>query len=418
MRPSNGGGAGCRVRMRGQMIVEIKVPGVGESITEVEIGDWMKSVGDAVRVDEILVAVESEKAALEIPSPAGGALVEILMHRGETAKVGEVIGKIDTEQTGVVPSKKEPAAVPAPSTEPPKAAKEAAEPKVMPSARRVLAVEGVPAEDVTPTGPGDRILKEDAMRAAAEKAPPPPTAPSRPASPPGARLEERVRMSLLRRTIANRLLEAKQSTAMLTTFNEIDMSQVAAIRKNLGETFLKTHQIKLGFMSFFIKAVVAALKDFPGLNARLEGDELVYAKYYDIGVAVGGGKGLVVPVIRNAETLGFAGIERAIADLGRRAKENSLTVDELSGGTFSITNGGVYGSMMSTPILNPPQSGILGLHAIKDRPVAVNGEVVIRPIMYAALSYDHRVVDGREAVTFLVNIKERIENPTKLLLEI
>lgn len=401
------------------MIVDIVVPSLGESISEVEIGEWQKAVGDHVALDEIVVDIESEKAAVEIPSPAEGALVEILKTAGTPAKVGDVVGRIDTEKAGTVTESPVETESGAASLAP------VGDAKVMPAARRILAENALDSSDAVPSGPGGRILKEDALRAVGSKTAAPPASTSAPApaasksiDAPGARIEERVRMSLLRRTIANRLLEAKQSTAMLTTFNEIDMSGVMALRKELGESFLKTHQIKLGFMSFFIKAAVAALKDFPTLNARLEGEDLVFAKYYDIGVAVGGGKGLVVPVIRNAEGLSFAEIERTILDYGKRAKENSLTLDELTGGTFSISNGGVYGSLMSTPILNPPQSGILGLHAIKDRPVAINGEVVIRPMMYVALSYDHRVVDGREAVTFLLNVKQRIESPAKILLEI
>lgn len=396
------------------MIVDIVVPNLGESILEVEIGSWQKRVGESVAVDEPLVEIESEKAAVEVPSPAAGALVAILRNTGDPSRPGEAIGKIDTEQAGKA------AAPPDPLLEPAKPSEvQANRPRVMPAAARVLAEKGIDASAVAPTGPGGRVLKEDAQRAAPKAAPttaaPIPTA-LKPQG--GTREEVRERMSLLRRTIANRLLEAKQSTAMLTTFNEIDMSAVKAMRAELGAAFLETHGIKLGFMSIFIKASVAALRNFPNLNARIEGDEIVHALYYDIGVAIGGGRGLVVPVIRNAETLGFADIERFIADYGLRAKANTLTLEELTGGTFSISNGGVYGSLLSTPILNPPQSGILGLHAIKDRPVVVDKEIVIRPMMNVALSYDHRIVDGREAVTFLKSVKERVENPEKLLLEI
>lgn len=395
------------------MIVDIVVPSLGESIAEVEIGEWQKAVGDQVALDEIVVGIESEKAAMEIPSPAAGVLVEVLKTQGEPSKVGEVVGRIDTEKVGSTEKADAP---------PPEAislsASSAVEDRIMPSARRILTEKGLENTAAVPTGPGGRVLKEDALLAVVAQNPISVPPVPKPAAATGTRDEERVRMSLLRRTIANRLLAAKQSTAMLTTFNEIDMSNVMTLRKEQGESFVQTHQIKLGFMSFFIKAVVAALRDFPSLNARLEGDDLVFAKYYDIGVAVGGGKGLVVPVIRNADGLGFAEIERIISDYGKRAKENTLTLDELTGGTFSISNGGVFGSLMSTPILNPPQSGILGLHAIKERPIAVSGEVVIRPMMYIALSYDHRVVDGREAVTFLLNVKERIESPARILLEI
>ncbi len=400
------------------MIVDIVVPGLGESISEVEIGSWQKAVGEHIDVDEPLVEIESEKAAVEVPAPAAGALIEIIKHTGEPAKPGDAIGKIDTEQAGKAASPPEPASETAKQKE-----TTANAPKVMPAAARVLAEMGVEASAVAPSGPGGRVLKEDAMKAAAST-PKPAAAPAAPGPkavpkpPAGTREEVRERMSMLRRTIAARLLKAKQSTAMLTTFNEIDMSAVKTMRGELGPTFLETHGIKLGFMSVFIKASVAALREFPNLNARIEGDEVVHSLYYDIGVAIGGGKGLVVPVIRNAEALGFADLERVIADFGLRAKANSLTLEELTGGTFSISNGGVYGSLLSTPILNPPQSGILGLHAIKDRPVVVEGEIVIRPMMNVALSYDHRIVDGREAVTFLSRVKERVETPEKLLLEI
>ena len=289
----------------------------------------------------------------------------------------------------------------------------------MPAAKRLLAEREMASDAVTPTGPGGRVLKEDVQSAAdaGVKEMLPQTKAASPL-PTGARDEERVRMSPLRRTIAARLLEAKQSMAMLTTFNEIDMSRVIALRKALGPAFLEKHQIKLGFMSFFVQATVAALKEFGNLNAHIEDEEIVYSKFCDIGVAIGGGRGLVVPVLRNAETLSFAEIEHRIADLSARAQANTLSLEELTGGTFTISNGGVYGSMMSTPIINPPQSGILGLHAIKDRPVVIDGEVVIRPMMYVALSYDHRIVDGREAVTFLMRIKARIETPEKMMLEI
>jgi 2-oxoglutarate dehydrogenase E2 component (dihydrolipoamide succinyltransferase) len=398
------------------MIVDIVVPTIGESIVEVEVSNWQKSIGQGVRQDDAVVDIESEKAAVEVPAPASGVLVEILKQAGEAAEVGDVIGRIDTAKAhtvaeeGAGDAQKGKAA---PQETPGEGAA-----KVMPAARRALAESAMAPGDVSPTGPGGRLLKEDVLSAQepkADKAPRPAQAPPAPA---GAREEERVRMSPLRRTIAARLLEAKQSMAMLTTFNELDMSRVKALRKALGPAFLERHQIKLGFMSFFIRAAVDALKEFQNLNARIEEEEIVYNRFFDIGVAIGGGRGLVVPVIRNAETLGFAELERRIADLSARAKANALTPDELSGGTFTISNGGVYGSLMSTPIINPPQSGILGLHAIKDRPVVIDGELAVRPMMYAALSYDHRIVDGREAVTFLMRVKERIETPEKMMLEI
>jgi 2-oxoglutarate dehydrogenase E2 component (dihydrolipoamide succinyltransferase) len=410
------------------MIIEIKVPDLGESITAVEIGEWLVEVGDAIHRDDPLVAIESEKATVELPAEQGGVVVEIVKQRGEAAEIGDVIGRIDTEKAAVGKDDGKPSSQP--EEEPGDSGK-----KIMPSAARVLAQNQIPANQVSPTGPGKRILKEDAVRAAEKtagsrtgerKSKMPVEKPGNvsPAGPPPAMEGEEaggefhVPMSLLRRTLAARLLEAKQSMAMLTTFNEVDMSAVKLLRSELGGEFAEKYGIRLGFMSFFVKAAVAGLKDFPMVNARIDGDSIVYWKSCDIGVAIGGGKGLVVPVIRSAERLNFAQIERQIADFGQKAKENTLSLAELKGGTFTISNGGVYGSMLSTPIVNPPQSAILGLHAIKDRPVAVDGEVRIRPIMYLALSYDHRLIDGREAVSFLKSIKERIERPEKILLEI
>ncbi len=418
------------------MIIDITVPDLGESINEVEIGEWLVKIGDNVAMDEPLVAIESEKATVELPAPQSGVLVEIVKQQGEAVGIGELIGRIDAEQKG--PKKDDSFSQSSTNAEEKTVDSEE---KVMPSAARVMAQQQLSAKEVTPTGPGGRILKEDAMRAAAEK-----TADekakeakakeeelaektfslreeSRPQpvienSVEEADEERRVPMSLLRRTLAARLLEATQSMAMLTTFNEVDMSEVKKLRTTMGEEFADRHGIRLGFMSFFVKAAVAGLKAFPLVNARIDGKDVVYRSNYHVGVAIGGGKGLVVPVIRYAERLNFAEIEQLIADFSDRAKKNSLSLAELHGGTFTISNGGVYGSMLSTPIINPPQSAILGLHAIKDRPVVVNGEVVIRPVMYLALSYDHRIIDGREAVSFLKSIKERIEQPQKLLLEI
>lgn len=413
------------------MIIDITVPDLGESINEVEIGEWLVKIDDSVETDDPLVAIESEKASVEVPAPQGGVLVEIIKQQGEAAEIGELIGRIDTEQAD---SKKEDT-----SDQPSSKAEEKtgdSEEKVMPSAARVMAQKQISPEQVTPTGPGGRILKEDAMRAAAKETaresakkvePAEKTSTPReerrtqPMTANGAEESEeerRVPMSLLRRTLAARLLEATQSMAMLTTFNEVDMSKVKRLRTTLGSEFAEKHGIRLGFMSFFVKAAVAGLRDFPLVNARIDGEDVVYRSNCHIGVAIGGGKGLIVPVIRKAERLNFAEIEQQIADFGERAKKNSLSPAELHGGTFTISNGGVYGSMLSTPIVNPPQSAILGLHTIKDRPVAVDGEVVIRPVMYLALSYDHRIIDGREAVSFLKSIKERIEQPQKLLLEI
>lgn len=398
------------------MIIDITVPDLGESINEVEIGEWLAKIGETIHPDDPLVAIESEKATVEIPAPRGGVLVEIVKLQGEPAGIGEVIGRIDTAGTAG-PGDVEPAqadAKPEDKTDSHKA-------KVMPSAARVLAQHQIPPDQVVPTGPGERILKEDALLAAAQATssrtddrPAPPL----PVPPADSGEERRVPMTLLRRTIAARLLKAKESMAMLTTFNEVDMAEVKKLRTDLGPEFLEKYGVRLGFMSFFVKAVVAGLSDFPLVNARIDGDDIVYRQNCDIGVAIGGGKGLVVPVIRRAESLNFAQIEQQIAEFGGKAKNNTLTPAELKGGTFTISNGGVYGSMLSTPIVNPPQSAILGLHAIKDRPVAIDGEVRIRPVMYLALSYDHRIIDGREAVSFLKGIKERIEQPQKLLLEI
>lgn len=396
------------------MIVDIKVPDLGESINVVEIGEWLVTVGAAVTQDQPLVAIESEKATIELPAPGGGVLVEILKGQGQAAAIGEIIGRIDSAGQAV--------AAAAPPDEKVQGVPVVQAEKVMPSAARILAQNRIAAGTVTPTGPGGRILKEDALLAVAKgETAFPPAAAVRPK--PAVPADEgkggrRVAMSLLRRTIAERLIAATQSMAMLTTFNEADMTEVKTLRAVLGPAFVEKHGVRLGFMSFFVKAAVAALKDFPLVNARIDGDDIVYQDSCDIGMAVGGGKGLVVPVLRRAEDLGFAAIEQAIADFGLRAKNNTLSLEELRGGTFTITNGGVYGSMLSTPIVNPPQSAILGLHAIKDRPVAISGEVQVRPVMYLALTYDHRLIDGREAVGFLKSIKERIEQPCKLLLEI
>jgi 2-oxoglutarate dehydrogenase E2 component (dihydrolipoamide succinyltransferase) len=398
------------------MVIELKVPSVGESITEVEIGDWLKHEGDAIEKDENVVALESEKATVELPAPSAGVLTKITKQKGDKARIGETIAEID------------PAAKPQPATVAPAAtaapAMKAAEPKrrVMPAAQRVLAENKLEAESIEPSGPGGRILKEDVMRhiergrgerPAANLPPPITKAPLQ-----SGREEEVVRMTPLRRTVSRRLVEAQHSMAMLTTFNEIDMSHVMTLRKEHQETFTKKHGVKLGFMSFFVRATIESLKATPQLNASIRGDDIVYHNYFDIGIAIGSGKGLVVPVLRNAERLGFAQIEKHIADFAQRAQENKLKPDELQPGTFTITNGGIYGSLLSTPIVNPPQSGILGMHTIQERPIAVQGQVVIRPMMYVALSYDHRIVDGREAVTFLKRVKENIESPARILLEI
>lgn len=414
------------------MAVELRVPEVGESISEVQIGDWLKGEGERVSREEAIVMIDTDKVTVELPAPVSGVVTKVLVPKGGTAKVGEVIGYMEEAPASasvrpppMAPAVAAPAAVappPAPPAPPPAPAAAApAEERVMPAARRAMHDAGVSPAEVTASGPGGRLLKEDVERAAeAKKAAPPAPAPApvAHAAAPGDREEETVAMTPMRRRIAERLVEAQSNAALLTTFNECDMSAIMALRKEYQPAFQARYGIKLGFMSFFVKATIDALKLVPSVNAEVRGTSIVYKNYYDIGVAVGGGKGLVVPVIRNAERLGFAEVEQAIADFGERAKKNTIKLDELAGGTFSISNGGIYGSMMSTPIVNPPQSGILGLHAIQDRPVARDGQVVIRPMMYLALTYDHRVVDGREAVTFLKRIKEAVEAPARMLLEV
>ncbi len=415
------------------MALELKVPSVGESIREVEIGQWLKKEGDAIREGETVAILESEKATVDLPAPGAGVMGRQLKTPGQVATVGEIIGLIEPAgSTGSVPPA---AALAAPAT-----ASEAAttapvrvaESKVMPAAERLLTEEKVPVGSVTGTGPGGRMLKEDVQRtvdarktAAPAPAPTPtpvaspalPVAAPASASPAGFRREEVVRMSKLRRTAAARLVSAKQTMALLTTFNEIDMSPVMALRKELQESFTARHGCKLGFMSFFVKAVIDGLKLVPQLNSEIRGDDIVYKNFYDVGVAIGGGRGLVVPVLRHAERMSFGEIERAIVEFAGRAKDGKLLPEELEGGTFTISNGGVYGSLLSTPIVNPPQSGVLGMHTIQERPIALNGQVVIRPMMYVALTYDHRIVDGKEAVTFLKRVKETVENPARMLLE-
>jgi len=392
-------------------VVELRVPEVGESISQVEIGRWLKSPGEQVRSEEPLVEIESEKATIELPSPADGILSEITKQTGETARIGEVIGLIDSTSLiapAVAPSKPDTgSAETAESPAPPQAP--TAKPFVMPAAQRLMDVHQVETKDVSPSGPGSRVLKEDVLKALEKN-----EVLSRREPMEQSRKETVVRMSPIRRTIAARLLEAQQNAALLTTFNEIDMLSVKTLREHLQEEFQKRHGVKLGYMSFFVRAVVRALHDVPEVNAQIRGDQMVRFEYCDIGVAIGAGKGLVVPVLRNAEKMSFAAIEQAISDFAVRAKENRLKIEELQGGTFTITNGGVYGSLMSTPLINPPQSAVLGMHAIQDRPVALEGQVVIRPMMYVALTYDHRLIDGREAVTFLKRIKELIEKPILL----
>ena len=415
------------------MAIELKVPSFGESITEVEIGEWLKREGDAVSKDENVVSIESEKATVDLPAPAAGVLAKILKKKGESAKVGESVGVLEANRSDTADTEKKSPDMPTtPAVAPPKR-EDATKPVapasnrertfVMPAAQRALDERGVSPEAVKATGPGGRLLKEDVLRHdeskpaadASAKAPKVASAIDISAYP---REEELVPMTPLRRKMAARLLEAQHNAALLTTVNEIDMSEVMSLRKEFGEVFQNKNGVKLGLMSFFIKATIEALKQSPDLNAEVRGTDIVYRNYCDIGVAVGGGRGLVVPVLRNAERLSFAEIESAIGDFARRARENRLLPQELLGGTFTISNGGVYGSLLSTPIVNPPQSGVLGMHAIQDRPVARDGSVVIRPMMYVALTYDHRIVDGREAVTCLKRIKEIIEKPARMLLEV
>jgi 2-oxoglutarate dehydrogenase E2 component (dihydrolipoamide succinyltransferase) len=428
------------------MPIELKVPEVGESITEVMIGTWKKGEGDGVAVDDAIVEIESDKATVELPAPMAGTIVKVLKGSGEKAMVGEVIGYLEPAGAGGMAAPAAPAAQPGAAAQSPIVDVRRSEgrttigsvqaagsppnaPRVMPSAARVLGEAGVSAADVPGTGPGGRVTKTDASRAVAAPVPAPrppvqaPVSAPKPsvpltASPVGLRDERFQLISPIRRRIAERLVEAQHQAALLTTFNEVDMSAVMDLRKKFKDVFQERHGVKLGFMSFFVRAAVEALRAVPQVNAEYRDPHIVFRDYYDIGIAVGGGKGLVVPVLRNAETMSFAQVEAAIGDFARRASENKLKLEELQGGTFTISNGGVYGSMLSTPIINPPQSGILGLHAIQDRPMAVNGQVVIRPMMYLALTYDHRLVDGREAVTFLKRIKDTIEDPSRLMLEV
>ncbi len=403
------------------MTVEIRVPTLGESVTEATVARWLKKPGEAVARDEPVVELETDKVSLEIPAPAAGRLAEILVEEGADVEVGTVIGRIEEGAAAEV----QPAAAPAAEEAAPAgeaAVAEAAPVKAGPAARKRAAEAGVDLATIAGSGPKGHVTKADVDAAVAKMSPPPepaaPAAPSPAAAAPGRR-EERVRMTRLRKRIAERLKEAQNTAAMLTTFNECDMSAVMALRQRYRDTFEKKHGIRLGFMSFFVKACVEALRTYPLVNAEIDGDEIVYKHYYDIGVAVSTDQGLVVPVLRDADLMSLAEIEKAIADLGRRAREGRLSMEELTGGTFTITNGGVFGSLLSTPILNPPQSGILGMHKIQQRPMVTgSGAIEARPMMYLALSYDHRLIDGRDAVSFLVRVKECIEDPQRLLLEI
>jgi 2-oxoglutarate dehydrogenase E2 component (dihydrolipoamide succinyltransferase) len=442
------------------MAIEIKVPALGESVTEATVGQWFKQPGDAVAADEPLVELETDKVTIEVPAPSAGVLTDIVVPQGGTVAVGAVLGAIDGAGTQAGAASKAAAApaaqesphaqkreaqpaAPPPAPKPAEPAAPAAELTLAgdgampapPAARKIMAEQGLTPAEVPGSGRRGQILKQDATAAVARRAAGPAAAAAAgsylpanvpvagqalraPTGPNDAAREERVRMTRLRQTIARRLKEAQNTAAMLTTFNDVDMGAIMKLRSDYKELFEKRYHVKLGFMAFFVKACVQALKEVPGVNAEIDGEDVIYKNYYHIGVAVGSERGLVVPVLREADRLSFAEIEQAIADFGRRAREGKLGIEEMQGGTFTISNGGVYGSLLSTPILNAPQSGILGMHRIEDRAVVRNGQIVARPIMNLALSYDHRLVDGREAVTFLVRVKEFLEDPQRLVLEL
>ena len=406
------------------MAIEIKAPTFPESVADGTVATWHKQPGEAVKRDELIVDIETDKVVMEVLAEADGVLVEILKNAGDTVLSGELLGKLDSSATASAPA----AAAPAPAVAAQAAAPAAAaqDSILSPAARKIAEESGLNPNSIAGTGKGGRVTKEDAVAAAAAKAAVPAPA-AKPAAPAveapmfaaGDRAEKRVPMTRLRAKIAERLVEAQSSMAMLTTFNEVDMHEVMALRSKYKDLFEKTHNgVRLGFMSFFVKAAVEALKRFPAVNASIDGNDIVYHGYQDIGVAVSSDRGLVVPVLRNAELMSLAEVENGIATFGKKAKEGKLSIDEMTGGTFTITNGGTFGSMMSTPIVNPPQAAILGMHNIIQRPVAINGQVVIRPMMYLALSYDHRLIDGKEAVSFLVTIKNLLEDPARLLLDI
>ena len=402
-------------------MADIMTPALGESVAEATVARWTKKVGDAVKKDEMLVELETDKVSLEVVAPADGVLGEILAPEGETVLPGTLLGRVTAGSAASAPSPAAAASAPAPKPAPapaPDPAPVAAAAAQAPSVRRIAAETGLDASTVAGTGKDGRVTKGDALAAleARASAPVAVAAPSAPRAP--SEREERVKMTRLRQTIARRLKEAQNTAAMLTTFNEVDMTAVMALRAQYKDVFEKRHGVKLGFMSFFVKACVEALKDVPDVNAEIDGQDLIYKNHYDIGVAVGTDKGLVVPVVRDADAMGLAGIEKAIGALGKKARDGHLAIEDMQGGTFTISNGGVYGSLMSTPILNAPQSGILGMHKIQDRPMVVGGKIEIRPMMYLALSYDHRVVDGQGAVTFLVKVKDYIEDPQRLLLDL
>ncbi len=420
------------------MATDIVVPALGESVTEAIVAQWLKNVGDPVKADETLVELETDKVTLEVPAPVAGTLAEIAAETGSTVEVGAVLGRLTAGEVAATASAPTPAPAPGAAEAPPAPA--AQHDVLSPAVRKLVDDNALDPAAVPATGKDGRLTKEDVINFLERRAAPPPPAPApRPSPPPAAAppaalpsafqpgtagqrpradREEVVRMSRLRQRIAQRLKDAQNTAAMLTTFNEVDMTAVMAVRNTYKETFEKTHGVRLGFMSFFVKACILALKDFPAVNAEIDGTDIIYKNYYDIGVAVGTPQGLVVPVVRDADKLGFAEIEGKIAELGKKARDGRLSLEELTGGTFTITNGGVYGSLMSTPILNPPQSGILGMHKVQQRPMVVGGKIEARPMMYLALSYDHRIIDGREAVSFLVRVKECVEDPQRILLAV
>jgi 2-oxoglutarate dehydrogenase E2 component (dihydrolipoamide succinyltransferase) len=412
------------------MTTDIRVPTLGESITEATVGKWFKQAGEAVKADEPLVELETDKVTLEVNAPSAGVLSEITVKTGETVAVGALLGALSEGAGAAAPAAKKSEAPAAAATAPaPAASAPSTSMPPSPAAAKIALDSRIDVNGVAGSGKRGQVLKGDVLAAAA--APPPAAAPPAapvaaptpvtlraPAIPDDAAREERVRLTKLRQTIARRLKDAQNTAAMLTTFNEVDMTEVMALRAKFKDAFEKKHGVKLGFMGLFVKACVQALKDVPAVNAEIDGADLVFKNYYHIGVAVGTDKGLVVPVVREADHLGVAGVEKAIADFGKRARDGHLKIEEMQGGTFTISNGGIYGSLMSTPILNAPQSGILGMHKIQERPMVVAGKIEIRPMMYLALSYDHRVVDGKEAVTFLVRVKEALEDPARLVLDL
>ncbi|WP_097091272.1 2-oxoglutarate dehydrogenase complex dihydrolipoyllysine-residue succinyltransferase [Novosphingobium sp. Chol11] len=415
------------------MATEVKVPTLGESVTEATVGQWLKKPGDAVKADEPIVSLETDKVAVDVPAPVGGTLGDIIAKEGDTVNVGALLAMINegaaaatapAAPTAPAPAAKAEAATPAPAASAPADEEEGGNLTLSPAVRRLVLEHGLDPSKIKGTGKDGRLTKDDVMAAVAAgtakataSAPAAAPAVDAPASGP-SRKQERVKMTRLRQTVAKRLKEAQNTAALLTTYNDVDMTNVIEARAKYKDLFEKKHGVRLGFMGFFTKAVCMALRDIPGVNAQIEGDEIVYNDFADISVAVSAPNGLVVPVIRNAESLSVADIEKTIGGFGKKAKEGTLTMDDMKGGTFTISNGGVFGSLLSSPIINPPQSAVLGLHRIEDRPVVRDGQIVIRPMMYLALSYDHRLIDGREAVTFLVAVKNAIEDPTRLLIDL